>query len=61
MTIDYDFYYMNKEHGYLVPGYELHKDAIEMEYDDITDPTSVEYGNYELHYTKTFMYASLRE
>lgn len=47
------YYYMNKEHGYLVAGWELYDDALSMHYDDITDPTSVEYLNFSLHYTKT--------
>lgn len=46
-------YWMSKENGYLVPESELYKDAEEMEYDDITDPTSVEYRNFNLYYTKT--------
>ena len=47
------YYYINKEHGYLVKKENLFTDAIENMYDDITDPTSVEYGNYELHYSLT--------
>lgn len=47
------YYYMNKEHGNLVTIDELYNDAIECEYDDITDPTSVEYLNYSLHYSQT--------
>lgn len=50
-------YWMNKEHGYIVPETELFSDAEEMEYDDITDPTSVEYRNFNLHYS--FMGARL--
>lgn len=46
-------YYINKEHGYLVRPQDLFCDAIENEYDDITDPTSVEYLNYSLHYSHT--------
>lgn len=46
-------YLMNKEHGYLVKPDELWQDAIENEYDDITDPTSVEYRNFSLHYSLT--------
>ena len=48
-------YWMNKEHGYLVPETELFEDAVDMEYDDITDPTSVEYRNFNLYYVKTNM------
>ena len=46
-------YYMNKEYGHLLTADELYNDAIEFEYDDITDPTSVEYLNYSLHYSPT--------
>ena len=53
MNIDRNFYYINKEHGYLVKPYNLFTDAMENEYDDILDPTSVEYNNYSLHYEKT--------
>lgn len=48
-----DYYYMNKEHGYLVKKQDLFTDAMENEYDDILDPCSVEYGNYFLHYSLT--------
>lgn len=47
------YYYMNKEHGYLVTHEQLFSDAVENGYDDITDPCSVEYGNYFLHYSST--------
>ncbi len=47
------YYWMNKEHGYLVTDDEIYDDAVSMEYDDITDPTSVEYLNYSLYYTHT--------
>lgn len=47
------YYWMNKEHGYLVTETELYRDAEEMEYDDITDPCSCEYRNFSLHYSKT--------
>lgn len=47
------YYMMNKEHGYLLTMDELMNDAIENGYDDITDPCSVEYGNFSLHYSKT--------
>lgn len=46
-------YWMHKEYGYIVPENELFADAEEMGYDDITDPTSVEYLNYSLYYVKT--------
>ena len=45
-------YYMNKEHGHVVTWKELWEDAIEFEYDDILDPTSVEYGHWWLYYEK---------
>jgi hypothetical protein len=48
-----NYYYMNKEHGYLVRREELFTDAMENEYDDILDPCSVEYGNYSIHYSLT--------
>lgn len=47
------YYWMNKEHGHLIPETELMQDACELEYDDITDPCSVEYLNFNLYYTKT--------
>lgn len=46
-------YWENKEHGYLVPETELWADAERMEYDDIVDPTSCEYGNFKLYYQPT--------
>ena len=46
-------YWASKENGYLVPETELWKDAEEMGYDDITDPTSCEYGNFNLYYQPT--------
>ena len=48
-----EYYWMNKEHGYLILETELYTDAEECGYDDVTDPTSCEYRNFELHYTKT--------
>ena len=47
------YYWMHKEYGYIIPENELYNDAIAMEYDDITDPTSVEYRNFNLYYVKT--------
>lgn len=47
------YYWMHKEYGYLIPENELYNDAVAMEYDDITDPTSVEYRNFNLYYLKT--------
>ena len=53
MTEQTYYYYMNKEHGYLVAEWELYDDAMSMCYDDVTDPTSVEYLNFSLYYSKT--------
>ena len=47
------YYWMHKEYGHLVPETELYEDAESLGLDDITDPTSVEYLNYNLYYTKT--------
>ena len=47
------YYWMHKEHGYLVTEDELFEDAIAMGYDDITDPCSVEYLNFDLYYVHT--------
>lgn len=47
-----NYYWMHKEYGHIIPETELMQDAIELELDDITDPTSVEYGNFNLYYTK---------
>lgn len=52
-----NYYWMHKEYGYLVPETDLYRDAEEMEYDDITDPTSCEYLNFNLYYEKTTMIA----
>lgn len=49
-----DNYYMNKEYGNLVTLDQLFEDAEECGYDDITDPTSVEYLNFSLYYTTAF-------
>lgn len=48
-------YWMHKEYGHIVPESQLFIDAEELGYDDITDPTSVEYLNFNLYYTKTDM------
>ena len=47
------YYWMHKEYGHLVTEKELFNDAVELGYDDITDPCSVEYLNFELYYVKT--------
>ena len=49
------YYWMHKEYGHIVPETELFKDAEELGLDDITDPCSCEYLNYELYYAKTTM------
>ena len=48
-----NYYYMHKEYGHLVPETELMQDAIDLQLDDITDPLSVEYLNFDLYYEKT--------
>lgn len=48
-----EYYWMHKEMGYIVPETKLAQDAELMGYDDITDPCSVEYGNFDLYYEKT--------
>ena len=47
------YYYMNKECGNLVTWDEMWEEANELGYDDMTDPTSCEYGNWQLHYIAT--------
>jgi len=49
------YYWMHKEYGHIVPENKLWEDAEELGYDDITDPCSVEYGNFNLYYEKTNM------
>ncbi len=49
------YYWMNKEHGYIIPESQLKEDAFDQGYEDILDPLSVEYGNFNLHYEKTTM------
>lgn len=50
-----EYFWMHKEHGYLVRESALYDDALLNGYDDVTDPCSVEYGNYSLYYEKTTM------
>lgn len=50
-----EYFWMHKEHGYLVRESGMYDDALIMGYDDITDPTSVEYLNYDLYYVKTHL------
>ena len=47
------YYYENIECGNLVTWEEMWEEADELGYEDITDPTSVEYGNWYIHYRKT--------
>ena len=54
-----EYYWINKEHGYLVPDSCLYIDAEEMGYEDILDPTSVEYDNFDIYYEITDMFVSL--
>ena len=46
------YYWMNKMFGYIIPETQLKEDALDQEYEDILDPCSVEYGNFNLHYEK---------
>ena len=46
-------YWMDIENGDLVPETALYEDAEEKGYEDVTDPTSVEYRNFNLHYQRT--------
>ena len=46
-------YWMDIENGNLVPETDLFTDAEEMGYEDVTDPTSAEYLNFNLHYQRT--------
>lgn len=48
-----EYYWMHKEDGYIIPESRIMEDAFINMYDDITDPTSVEYGNFSLYYAKT--------
>lgn len=52
-----EYMWMHREHGYVVRESFLYEDALLMGYDDITDPTSVEYLNYSLYYVKTHLQA----
>lgn len=51
------YYWQHKEHGYIIPEDRIFEDAELSGYDDITDPTSCEYLNYNLYYEKTSMLA----
>ena len=48
-----DYYWMHKEYGHLVKTEDLYEDACSLGYDDVTDPTSVEYLHFSLYYTPT--------
>lgn len=48
-----NYYYMNKECGNLVTWEEMWEEAEELGYDDMCDPCSCEYGNWQLHYECT--------
>ena len=50
-----EYYWMHREYGHIVPESDLFLDAEDLGYDDITDPCSVEYLNFELYYEKTSM------
>ena len=47
-----NYYWMNKMFDYIIPETQLKKDALDQGYEDILDPCSVEYGNFNLHYKK---------
>lgn len=47
-----EYYWMNKEHGYLVKEGDMYDDAVDCGYDEITDPMSMEWQNYKLRYIK---------
>lgn len=44
--------YMNREYGNMVTWEEMWMEANEYGYDDMTDPTSVEYGHWSLYYVR---------
>ncbi len=46
------YYWMSKMFGYIIPETQLKEDALDQGYEDILDPCSVEYGNFNLHYKK---------
>lgn len=48
-----EYYWQHKEYGHIVSESQLMEDADSLELDDITDPTSVEYRNFNLYYMKT--------
>jgi len=46
------YYWMNKMFGYIIPETQLKEDAFDQGYEDILDPCSADYGNFNLHYEK---------
>ena len=46
------YYWINKMFGYIIPETQLKEDALDQGYEDILDPCSVEYGNFNLYYEK---------
>ena len=48
-----NYYWMDIENGDLIPETDLYRDAEEKGYEDVTDPTSCEYRNFNLHYQRT--------
>ena len=46
------YYRMNKMFGYIIPETQLKEDALDQGYEDILDPRSAEYDNFNLHYKK---------
>lgn len=47
-----NYYWMNRMFGYIILETQLKEDALDQGYEDILDPLSVEYGNFNLHYKK---------
>ncbi len=47
------YYYESIENGNLVTWEEMWKEAEELGYEDILDPTSVNYGYWQEHYKLT--------
>jgi len=46
------YYWINKMFGYIIPETQLKEDVLDQGYEDILDPCSVKYGNFNLHYEK---------
>lgn len=48
-----EYYWMHKTTDNIIPESQLTNDADERGYNDITDPCSPDYGNYNKYYTRT--------